>query len=727
MPSQDPDRDVEELRHRLEETEAVVEALRDGSVDAMVSGAGLVGFAGAERPYRAFFEAMNEGGLTLDAAGHILHCNPRFAALVDASIDQLRHRPFQDFVAAADRERVARLLASSGGATSEVGLLNAAGHPQPVLLSMTRLELSHQLINCVVVTDLREQRATALAAIQESETKYRLLAENATDCIFWIDAYGRYRYLSPASLPLTGYTPEEFVANPDLMLNIIHPEDRAAYLAHLILDEEGTDTAHLHFRIIRRDGELCWISHACRPMQDDAGRYIGRRGSNHDITERKHAELALRESEDRLARFFDNTASLVWIKDLQGRFVKANSYTLDILGRSAADVIGHTVAEIFPKDEADAYAANDGLVIASGKQHTFEETAMFAEGLHTFFSTKFPLADQDGQLYGIGAICTDITERKRAELAISQSERRFHDIVSASADCIWEVDATGRYTYVSDSMERMLGYTPAEILGKTPFDLMPPGEAERVRVEFMDACGRKAMFRDLHNINLHKDGSQRHLQSNGMPILAPDGSLLGYRGLDRDITDRKIAEADLRQSEQRFRVLFEEAPLGINVVATDGRPVHSNKALSRLLGYSEAEMRQHHFRDWTHPDDIEPSMRLVQRLRDGEVNMLKMEKRYIRKDGGIIWAITSVAAVRDADGNVDYFITLVEDITARKAAEVELKARNEELERFNRASIGRELVMIEMKKTINALSRELGREPPYALEFLKGEPEDDAS
>ncbi|MBV5277199.1 PAS domain S-box protein, partial [bacterium] len=113
---------------------------------------------------------------------------------------------------------------------------------------MTRLDADGQRFTCVVVTDLSAQRATALAAIQDSETKYRLLAENATDAIFWVDADGRFKYVSPACLQLTGYAPEEFVAGPGLMLDIIHPEDRAAYLAHLILDEDRPDTIELFFR-----------------------------------------------------------------------------------------------------------------------------------------------------------------------------------------------------------------------------------------------------------------------------------------------------------------------------------------------------------------------------------------------------------------------------------------------------------------------------------------------
>ncbi|MBL8489897.1 MAG: PAS domain S-box protein, partial [Rhodocyclaceae bacterium] len=146
----------------------------------------------------------------------------------------------------------------------------------------------------IAIFDNITARKEAEAALLESETKFRLLAENSSDCVFWIDPEGRFRYVSPACESLSGYRPEEFLADPGLMLRIVDPEDRPAYAAHLAAGYTD-DAAELELRIVRKDGEARWISHHCRVLRDEAGVFLGRRGHNRDITERRTAEDQIRK------------------------------------------------------------------------------------------------------------------------------------------------------------------------------------------------------------------------------------------------------------------------------------------------------------------------------------------------------------------------------------------------------------------------------------------------
>jgi hypothetical protein len=152
--------------------------------------------------------------------------------------------------------------------------------------------------------------------LQASEQKYRLLADNAVECIFWADPAGRFRYVSPAARKITGYEPEDFLADAGLMQRLIHPDDLASYDEHL-RQGENADQVELEFRIIRRDGEIRWIGHHCQPMYDDAGSYLGRRGSNRDITERKLIALELERHRDHLEQLVaERTADLSRAKEV---------------------------------------------------------------------------------------------------------------------------------------------------------------------------------------------------------------------------------------------------------------------------------------------------------------------------------------------------------------------------------------------------------------------------
>ncbi|MBA4392804.1 MAG: hypothetical protein C0407_04540 [Desulfobacca sp.] len=151
-------------------------------------------------------------------------------------------------------------------------------------------------------------------------------------------------------------------------------------------------------------------------------------------------------------------------------------------------------------------------------------------------------------------------ERRKTEEALKKSEERLRHLIESTNDWIWEVDRNGVYTYVSSHSRQLLGYAPEEITGKTPFDLMPPEEADRLLTIFNSHMTERKPFYRLENLNRHKDGHLVILETNGVPIIAEDGQFQGYRGMDRDITERKKAEKVIRDSEARFKAQYQGNP-----------------------------------------------------------------------------------------------------------------------------------------------------------------------
>jgi PAS domain S-box-containing protein len=264
-------------------------------------------------------------------------------------------------------------------------------------------------------------------------------------------------------------------------------------------------------------------------------------------------------------------------------------------------------------------------------------------------------------------------ELKRAEKTLQQSEERFRSLVETTTDWFWEVDENAVYTYSSPKIRDILGYEPEEILGKTPFSLMPPEEADRVAHIFAPYAKSRRLFELLENINVHKDGHLVVLETSGIPIFDAKGVFRGYRGIDRDITERKQAEQAIRASEMRLRTAIESLPFDFFIIDKDGRYVMQNSTCRDRWGdvigkrTEDLEVDEDNLTLWLNNN---------RRAFAGEVISDEVE---LKVRGGIGFFYNIIAPVTDGD-QVREILGVNIDITDRKRAEEELRKAHDEME-----------------------------------------------
>ncbi|MFX1532561.1 MAG: PAS domain S-box protein, partial [Promethearchaeota archaeon] len=274
----------------------------------------------------------------------------------------------------------------------------------------------------------------------------------------------------------------------------------------------------------------------------------------------------------------------------------------------------------------------------------------------------------------------DITERKIAEEKLKESEEKFRTLVETTSDWIWEVDRNGKYVYSSPKIRELLGYEPEEVIGKSPFDLMPPEEAKRVSKIFDNIIISQTSFEGLLNRNLHKNGQIIILETSGAPIFDIEDNFQGYRGIDRDITDRMQAELELIESEEKFRTITEQSFMGIAIIQ-DGKIKYVNETLLRTTGYTQQEVSNwssNEFFKLVHPEDISTAMKRFQRMQTGNMGAIGAHPyRLFTKSRELIW-IDINSKVIQYQGKNAILVSLI-DITPKKKAESLIIEENKRL------------------------------------------------
>jgi PAS domain S-box-containing protein len=261
-----------------------------------------------------------------------------------------------------------------------------------------------------------------LSSQKEREERYRIVADYTYDWEYWIGPGGELIYISPSCERITGYTKEEFLADESLMGKIIHPGDRSLVDRHRKDDYESSTASEIEYRILHRDGMIRWISHACQPVYDEHGAFLGRRSSNRDITARIKTEEALHAQQNLMKAFCDTSPDAIFIQDRDSRILLTNPAFCRILGVTTEEVMGKNAMEFHSDADVGArFIENDQRIMKSGIPEILEECLPSPEGDRVYLTSKAPYWDASGKIIGIIAIGRDITDRKNAEEGLKKA------------------------------------------------------------------------------------------------------------------------------------------------------------------------------------------------------------------------------------------------------------------------------------------------------------------
>lgn len=465
----------------------------------------------------------------------------------------------------------------------------------------------------------------------------------------------------------------------------------------------------------RRDGTRIVVASTQAVKRDEQGQPTAILEINRDITLHKRAEEALRESEARLLAIVQGSPCITFIKDRQGRYRYVSPQFQRLCDLPPDQVIGKRDADLFPPAQADAFRTNDLEVLLKEAPLQFEEVALHEDGPHTSIVTKFPLRDGKGGVYGLCGMALDITERKRAEQALEESEARLRALVESMDDIAIEIEETGICVNLWTANQSLLPLPKERMIGRR-VDLVFGPEFGRC---FPPAFSRVLATGLAGAIEYSRASSEgkRWFAGRISLIRAGGGGRKSACLLVREITDRKTAEETLRESEERVRVIVDGArDYAMFMLDPQGRVLSWNIGAERVKGYRASEIVGKHFSMFYPAEDVQagkPDRLLAIAAAEGSC---EDEGWRVRKDGSRFWANVLITAFRDKHGNLRGFSKVTHDITKQKRAEDavrELSGRLLRAQDEERRKLAREL-HDSTAQTLAALTLNLGVVKQYA-------------
>ena len=493
----------------------------------------------------------------------------------------------------------------------------------------------------------------------ESRNKFKKYVDKAPYGIFVADENGNYTDVNEEACNITGYTKNELVGKN--LITLIPDEDKEkAQLSFQGVKKYGQ--FDVDSKYINKNNEIReWNVRAIKLNDNSFLGFVA------DITEEKALERKVLKSEEEYRALFDNAGLGISYYTPAGTAIWYNKAAAKNMGGIPEDFKGKSVYELFPQKVADEHMARIDQVVKTNKPIEYIDEVELLQKKRWFKGTYNSILSSEKELLGVQIIAQDITELIQSQKSLAESEKRFRALFEDAPMGYQSLDKKGYVIDVNKAWLNTLGYTKKDVVGRFFGDFIVPEYADTFKKNFSRfiKTGSSAETYEM----LTKDKEKVIISFNGKISYDKSGKFKQTHCILQNITEQRKAEIALLESEKKFRSIFDHAALGIGNISLDGHVLYANKKYCEILGYDLEKLKTMTFMDFTHPDDVQKSLDLFQKVKNGEAPSMQLEKKYIRKNGKAVDVFITASMVKDADGHPLYSVTTVHDITERKKLE----------------------------------------------------------
>jgi PAS domain S-box-containing protein len=529
-----------------------------------------------------------------------------------------------------------------------------------------------------IVRDITD-RVAAETELRRREEHFRRLIENAHDFVEIVSVEGRTEYISPAVQRILGYAPEELIGTSGFLL----ADPRELELGRSNLREAARSPGRTlagEFRVRHRDGSIRVLETFARtlaPDSADEGIVINAR----DITERKQFEDALQEREQWYRSLIDKAHDLVQVLDTSGKTLYISPSVQHILGYAPEELIGTSALDlVHPDDLASGQEALGSLASDPTTSVAGEFRLRHRDGTYRVLESFGRFISPDVPERGIVVNARDTTERKQFEDALRDSEARYRSLIENAHDVVTILDLEGRIIYESPQLQKVLGYDPAEMIGRRALDFVHPDDVHLPYAALQNILADPGTTFTSEYRFRHQDGSWRYLETFGRTMVA-DAPEQGLVFNTRDVTERRLAQQALEEREEHFRRLIETSHDLVQTLDSHGRIVYTGPSVERLLGYTPEEITGNGAPEFIHPEDQPRVQAEIVNALSNPGEIIHLEYRVRHKNGGWRW-FEAIGRTLSPDTAEHGMVANARDITERREVEAELKRQRSYFEQL---------------------------------------------